>query len=113
MRASWRAKMWNRTLGDVVDGILDAAKDVRRHLDSETGESVFLDPTVVPDDLAEGAAYAGHPIRYRQFFPNGDLKEMLKGGTPEHIERFMEEHRRAGREVYGNPYRGYAGAYLH
>jgi hypothetical protein len=113
MRASWRAKAWDRTLGDVVDGIMDSAKAVRRHFDSERGESVFLDPTGIPQDLAEGAAYAGHPIRYRQFFPNGDLKEMLKGGSPGHIERFMEEHRRAGREVYGNPHRGYAGAYLH
>jgi len=113
MRASWRAKAWDRTLGDVVDGILDSAREVRRHFDSESGESVFLDPTEVPPDLAEGAAYAGHPIRYRQFFPNGDLKEMLKGATPEHIERFMEAHRAAGRRVYGNPHRGYAGAYMH
>lgn len=113
MRASWRAKMWDRSLGDVVEGILESAKQVRRHFDSGRGESLFLDPTAVPDDLAEGAAYAGQPIRYRQFFPNGDLKEMLKGGSTEHIERFMAEHREAGREVYGNPYRGYAGAYLH
>ena len=33
---------------------------------------------------------------------------MPKGASPEHIERFMATHR----EVYGNPYRGYAGAYL-
>jgi hypothetical protein len=37
---------------------------------------------------------------------------MLKGASPEHIERFMAMHRHQGREVYGNPYRGYAGAYL-
>lgn len=37
---------------------------------------------------------------------------MLKGATPEHIERFMQGHPEAGREVYGNPYRGYAGTYL-
>jgi hypothetical protein len=28
------------------------------------------------------------------------------------IERFMQEHRTAGRAVYGNPYRGYAGTYF-
>jgi hypothetical protein len=37
---------------------------------------------------------------------------MLKGASPGHIERFMATHRSQGREVYGNPYRGYAGAYL-
>jgi hypothetical protein len=111
MRASWQAKMSGRTLGDQMEGILDAAGRVKRYFDSELGEAVFLDPTDVPLDLAEGAAYAGCPVRYRQLFPGGDLKEMLKGGSPEHIERFMETHRLAGREVYGNPYRGYAGAY--
>jgi hypothetical protein len=39
------------------------------------------------------------------------LKEMFKGGTPQAIELFMDEHRTAGRAVYGNPYRGYAGTY--
>lgn len=112
LRASWRAKMSGRTLADVIEGVHDAARRVKRHYDSEYGESCFLDPTEIPLDLAEGAAYAGCPVRYREFFPNGDLKEMLKGGSPEHIERFMQMHRVAGREVYGNPYRGYAGAYL-
>jgi hypothetical protein len=112
LRASWRARMSGRGLSDVIEGIMDAAKRVRRHYDSEFNESVFLDPTEVPFDLAEGAAFAGRPIRYREFFPGGDLKEMLKGGSPEHIERFMQMHRLQGREVYGNPYRGYAGAYI-
>lgn len=113
MRASWRARATGRTLSDVVEGILHAAKQVRGSYDSEYGESLFLDPTVIPADLAEGAAYSGHPIRYREFFRNGDLKEMLKGAAPEHIERFMAMHREQGRVVYGNPHRGYAGAYLH
>ncbi|HYC36260.1 MAG TPA: hypothetical protein VEC19_07545 [Usitatibacter sp.] len=112
MRASWRARMTGRGLADVVAGILDSAARVRRQHDSEAGESLFLDPTEIPPDLAEGAAYAGYPIRYRDLFPGGEIKEMLKGATPEHIERFMAEHRDAGREVYGNPWRGYAGAYI-
>lgn len=111
-RAAWRAKMSGRTLSDVIDGILDAAQRVKRHYDSEFGESVFLDPTEVPLDLPEGAAYAGRPVRYRALLPGGDLKEMLKGASPPHIERFMDAHAAAGRRVYGNPYRGYAGSYL-
>lgn len=111
LRASWQAKISGRTLSDVIDGILTAAKRVRRHHDSELGEARFLDPTQMPSDLPEGAAYAGLPVRYRALQPEGVLKEMFKGGTPEAVAAFMAEHRAAGREVYGNPYRGYAGAY--
>ena len=112
LRASWRARVTGRGLSDVLDGIVHAAKLVMRHYDCEYAESVFLDPTENPPDLAEGAAYAGRAVRYREWFPTGELKEMLKGASPEHIERFMARHRDEGREVYGNPHRGYAGAYL-
>lgn len=112
LRASWRARMSGRTLSDVVEGILSAADLVERRFDAASGESVFPDPTTIVPELAEGAAYADRPIRYRELYPTGELKEMLKGGTPEHIERFMAEHRALGREVYGNPHRGYAGTYL-
>lgn len=112
LRASWRARMSGRTLSDVVEGILQAAAHVERRYDPASGESVFPDPTTIVPELAEGAAYAGRPIRYRELYPTGEVKEMLKGGTPEHIDRFMAEHRALGREVYGNPHRGYAGTYL-
>lgn len=112
LRASWRAKVSGRSLGDVIDGILAAARRVHAHYDSEFGESVFLDPTEVPPDLPEGAAYAGKPVRYRALLPGGELKEMLKGASPPAIERFMANHAATGRRVYGNPHRGYAGAYL-
>jgi len=111
LRASWRAKVSGRTLSDVIDGILDAARRVTQHHDSEFGESRFFDPTELPLDLAEGAAYAGLPVRYRELLPEGVLKEMFKGGTPEAVQAFMDEHLAAGRPVYGNPYRGYAGTY--
>ena len=97
---------------DVVVGIQHAGKQVARHFDSEQGENVFLDPTELPRDIAEGAAYAGQPVRYRDWFSGTALKEMLKGARPDHVQRFMAAHRGEGREVYGNPYRGYAGAYL-
>lgn len=111
LRASWQAKITGRTLTDVMEGILDAARRVKKRHDSEFGESRFLDPTAVPRDLPEGSAYAGVPVRYRALLPDGMLKEMFKGGTPQAVEAFMDEHREAGRAVYGNPYRGYAGAY--
>jgi hypothetical protein len=112
LRASWRSMTSGRSLMDVVEGIFHAAKQVGRHYDSEYGESVFLDPTQLPPDLAEGAAYAGRPVRYREWFRGPVVKEMLKGAAPGHIERFMLDHLARGREVYGNPYRGYAGAYI-
>lgn len=112
LRASWRARVTGRTLGDVIEGILRAAGLVERNFDPASGESIFTDPTTVPPDLAEAAAYAGRAIRYRELHPTGEVKEMLKGGTPAHIERFMAGHRDRGHEVYGNPHRGYAGAYV-
>jgi hypothetical protein len=112
LRASWRAKVSGRGLADVIDGILSAARRVSAHYDSELGESVFLDPTEVSADLPEGAAYAGKAVRYRALLPGGELKEMVKGAAVLEIERFMRAHAAAGRSVYGNPYRGYAGAYL-
>ena len=111
MRAAWRAKASDRTLSGVVDGISNAAKRVRRHYASEHGESRFLDPLDVPPDLPEAAAYEGVPVRYRALLPELVLKEMFKGGTFEAVQRFMSEHEHAGHRVYGNPYRGYAGAY--
>ena len=111
LRASWQARVSGRRFSEVIGGILDAAVQVRARYDSDRGESRFLDPIGVPRDLPEGAAYAGLPVRYRQLLPDGVVKEMFKGGSPDAIERFMEEHRCAGRLAYGNPYRGYAGAY--
>jgi hypothetical protein len=111
LRAAWRARASGRTLNDVICGVLDAARHVRSHYDSELGESRFPDPVEVSPDLPEGSAYAGIPVRYRAWMPDGMLKEMFKGGTPEAVESFMAEHRGMGREVYGNPYRGYAGTY--
>lgn len=111
LRASWQAKISGRTLSDVIEGILDAARRVRRHHDSELAESRFLDPTQIPRDLPEGSAYAGMPVRYRALLPDGVVKEMFKGGSAAAVEAFMDEHRAAGRSVYGNPHRGYAGAY--
>lgn len=111
LRASWRAKVSGRALSDVIGGILDAAQRVEQRHDSALGESRFFDPTELPPDLAEGAAYAGLAVRYRELLPEGVLKEMFKGGTPTAVAAFMDEHRGAGRHVYGNPHRGYAGAY--
>ena len=94
-----------------MEGILPASKRVRRHYDSELKGSRFLDPLEVPTDLPEAAAYEGVPVRYRELLPERVLKEMYKGGTPQAVQRFMAEHERAGRIVYGNRNRGYAGAY--
>lgn len=112
LRASWQAKMTYRPFGKVISSILEAATLVKERYDSRKGAALFLDPTLILPDLPEGAARAGRPVRYRSLDVGGVLKEMLKGAAPEAIASFMEEHRVLGRRVYGNPYRGYAGAYL-
>ncbi|WP_425953107.1 hypothetical protein [Ralstonia pseudosolanacearum] len=112
LRASWQAKLGNRSLVEVMSGIERAAKLVNQRYNRHTAEATFLDPTRVPRDLAEGGAYAGKAIRYRSLGEDFQMKEMLKGATPESIESFMAGHAAVGRRVYGNPHRGYAGAYL-
>ncbi|NEX64610.1 TetR family transcriptional regulator [Noviherbaspirillum galbum] len=112
LRASWQAKMSSRPFGVVVSSILDAARLVRERYDALEGAALFLDPTLMVPDLPEGAARAGRPVRYRSMEPGGQVKEMLKGASAEMISSFMESHHALGRRVYGNPYRGYAGAYL-
>ena len=44
LRASWRALMSGRTLSDVVEGILDAARRVEQHHDTEFGEAASTTP---------------------------------------------------------------------
>jgi hypothetical protein len=112
LRASWQAKMSYRPFGQVISSILGAACLVKERYDPDAGAAVFLDPTLNVPDLPEGAARAGRAVRYRSLELGGVVKEMLKGATPEAISSFMEEHQTLGRRVYGNPYRGYAGAYL-
>lgn len=112
MRASWQALMTYRSMGDTLTSILAAAKAVNQHYDPAAGMSIFLDPTRTPADLPEGAARAGKAVRYRSLSLDGVLKEMVKGGTPAQLAAFIAEHEALGRRTYGNPYRGYAGAYL-
>jgi hypothetical protein len=84
----------------------------RERYDPARDEAAFTDPTEAPPDLPEGAAFAGIPVRYRSLDARLQVKEMLKGGRPAAIEAFMARHAAAGRRVYGNPARGYAGVYL-
>lgn len=112
MRSSWLAKLSGRPLSDVMTDIERAASMVRSRFNPKRGEAVFLDPTRLPRLLPEGAAYAGKVIRYRAMNSEFRMKEMIKGANPTAIETFMREHELAGRTVYGNPHRGYAGAYL-
>lgn len=112
MRAAWQALMTQRSLTQTMASILNASKQARNRFDTRLGASVFHDPTRMPRDLPEGAAYAGLPVIYRSLMPGGALKEMIKGAGQTEIQAFMSRHEGLGRRVYGNPYRGYAGAYI-
>lgn len=111
-RAAWQALMTRRTLSETMSSIIMAGAKVRRRYDERLGASFFSDPTRSPKDLPEGAAYVGIPVIYRSLMPGGTMKEMIKGACPARIEAFMREHQAKGRRTYGNPFRGYAGAYF-
>lgn len=113
MRAAWRSLLSKQSLDTVIGQILRAAQMIEDRYDLQAGEAVFLDPTEVPPELPEGAAYAGLPVRYRTLSSiGGHQKECLKGAHPVRIQSFIDQHRREGRRAYGNPHRGYAGVYL-
>ena len=112
MRAAWQGLMTRRAMGETMISIMDAAKEVKKRFNVSKNASIFTDLTKMPRDLAEGAAYAGIAVIYRGMSPSGEMKEMIKGGSPDEIQVFMDEHKKSGRKVYGNPHRGYAGAYL-
>lgn len=112
MRAAWKSKIMNKGLGEVVDGIMDAAKLIRNSVSDKTGFAEILDPTLINDYFPEASAYTGVPILYQSMSQSGDLKLMLKGANNEQISEFMRYNENEGNRVYGNPYRGYAGAYI-
>lgn len=112
MRAAWKSKILNIGLGEVMDAIMNDVKIIRASIDDSDGIAKIMDPTLIDDYMAEASAYVGVPILYQSMSSSGDLKVMLKGGSPEQISAFMKEQEELGSRVYGNPYRGYAGAYI-
>ncbi len=111
-RTAWLSKILNLPLGEVINDVFAAKELINKNYCEKAEMSFFLDPLNQPNYIAEASAYVGKPICYRRITPEGNTKEMLKGGTFTQISDFIERHKLAGRRVYGNPYRGYAGAYL-
>jgi len=78
-------------------------------------KSVLLDWTkseTIPE-LPEAAIREGVAYLATVKDPDGRQKEVLGGcTTSEMVQKWMEARRGEGREVYGDPARGFAGAYL-
>ena len=112
VRLSWRSKVLGIPLSELF-GIVEASvSKVREVFDADEGCADFSDPFEVPQEVGEAAAIANLPVRYVQWSDSGSLKQRFKGGTPEAVRNFMSRMSMQGFRVYGNPARGYAGAYV-
>lgn len=98
------------SVGDIMTAISDAITWAKENF--KEGRVLSMEPALRPNMLAEACAYLGYPLEYCDITWEGKVKHMLKGGSPEQIHQFMSVQEEKGHTVYGNPYRGYAGAYL-
>lgn len=110
LRAVMFANYRQCSVGDLMSAISDAMAWAKANF--KDGRVLSMEPALRPNMLAEACAYLGFPIEYCDVTWEGKVKHMLKGGSPEQISQFMATQEEKGRSVYGNPHRGYAGAYL-
>lgn len=111
-RLSWRSKVLRLPLSLVFERFNVSLEIIRAAFSPISGRADFDDPFSLPPEIQEASAYLGIPVCYVDFSFSGDIKRCIKGASYEAILLFMAEHRERGFPVYGNPYRGYAGAYL-
>lgn len=77
------------------------------------GEIVDLSEQGTFPELPEAASYLGVAYVAKIKEPSGREKLVLGGNTnPALVEQWLSDQANLGREVYGNPKRGFAGAYL-
>jgi hypothetical protein len=109
----WRAKGRAKFQGKSLEEILGAVENARRLLKEAREEGIvipafFGDP--VPE-LPEASAREGIPFTAEIKDRDGRMKEVLQGADHATIVAWMDARKAEGREVYGNPVRGFAGAY--
>lgn len=81
--------------------------------DSRSPEIVDLTDHPLIPELPEAACRYGFAYVTTVTEPTGRVKHVLGGcASPEVIQKWMDARKSEGREVYGDPIRGFAGAYV-
>lgn len=109
-RIAQRAAFQKRSVEDVMKDVLAARAVLRERAATANGVADMRDcpmPELPEAAVREGVAYLA-TVTDR----DGRVKDVLGGHTtPELVQRWMDEQKAAGRETYGDPARGFAGAY--
>lgn len=106
LRLRQRAKHQRRPVRDVAADVGAARAWLRNQ------------PELIPHaenpipELPEAAACEGRAFTAAIPAPNGVTKIVLQGADPDTIRNWLAEQSARGREIYGDPERGFAGAYL-
>jgi hypothetical protein len=116
-RMASRAAFQGRSVSDVMADVEAARKALRACIGlpsaQHPGEVIadFRKHQTLPE-MPEAACREGIPFMATVTEIGGRVKEVLQAASPEMTRTVMEEWRQAGYEVYGDPARGFAGAYL-
>lgn len=111
-RTRSRAEFSRRTTAE-QNRLVDEALSALQQLPTvEVGDCKFRDArAAVIQELPEAAAITGTPVLYAMPSPQG-LKVGVLNGTPDEIRAFLDNAAAMGLvEPYGDPERGFAGAY--
>lgn len=105
-----KAKFQERKPSSVMTEVMYAVKILRkRHEENPCRLPHFFDP--IPQ-MPEASALTGIPFTAMVEERGGRKKIVLQGADAKTIRSWMDQYRSEGFEVYGDPVRGFAGAYV-
>ncbi len=104
----WRVEQRARHQGRTVKSVMDDIEAARAWLRSQTDAIPHASESI--PELPEAAAREGKAFT-ASMISGGRKKTVLQGADEPTIRQWMERHRADGREVYGDPVRGFAGFY--
>ena len=113
-RAETRARFQNRDVGTLLATINDTREQLRAIGTDENGVVDLVSATsegTLPE-CPEAAAREGVAFMARVRDKGGEKIVLMGHQEPQYITDWMEHERAQGRNVYGNPHRGFAGVYL-
>lgn len=111
-RVAQRAAHQGRSVEEVLADVNAARGRLREQLPGDGFRVADMRSAHVPE-LPEAAIREGVAYLATVTDRDGRVKEVLGGHTtPELVREWMESRRAEGREVYGDPARGFAGAYV-
>jgi hypothetical protein len=114
-RVSYRANFKGISEYDLMQRMLDAAVEITNAKRVTIGSESVADFTYYqcPEECSEGSLVAKLPVIYREYDKKvGMYKYKLTGAKRETIELWMQNMQSKLINIYGDPWRGFAGGYI-